>query len=226
MKIANKILPVCMAVALLTACRSSRHATTDAGAGTLPDAQTGATTVVPRPKAEALTAKLNLTLESGGKQINVGGNYRLKRDEVVQINLTYTMVFTISVGTLELTPDYLLLLDRINKRYCRIRYSEEPSLAQAGITFDYLQSVFWGEAGESPTKALEWAFSNWTDFEGGRLPQQIQFTLRPTSSAYKATFLLSNLRADSDWETHTEFSSKYTAVSLDTVMRALMSVAK
>ena len=173
-----------------------------------------------------MTAKLNLTLESGNKQINVGGTYRLKRNEVVQINLTYTMLFSINVGTMELTPDYVLLIDRINKRYCRVNYDEAPELAQTGISFDYLQRVFWGEAAQSPTKTLEWGYSNWTDFEDGQFPGRIQFTLKASSSAYKATIDLSNLRANGDWDSHTEVSSKYTPVSLETVMRALMSVAK
>ena len=58
---------------------------------------------------EAMTAKMNLKLESRGKSFSVGGTYRLKRNEVIQINLTYTMIITINLGTLELTPDYILV---------------------------------------------------------------------------------------------------------------------
>ena len=119
---------------------------------------------------DALTAKLELTLETGGKSVDVGGSYRLQRDKVIQINLTYTMIITVAVGTMELTPDYILILDRLNKRYCRIRYSDVPSLEQAGIDFKYLQSIFWGEAEKSPSNILEWTYSDWQPLGNGSFP--------------------------------------------------------
>ena len=159
------------------------------------------------------------------KKINLGGTYRLKRDEVIQINLTYTMLFTINVGTMELTPDYMLVVDRMNKRYCRVLYSEVPTLAQADITFAYLQRVFWGEEPMSPTPDLAWSYANWTDLAGGQFPTQIQFTMRGKSDTYRATFNLSNLRESADWETRTEVGSRYQSVSYESILKALMSVA-
>ena len=175
---------------------------------------------------DALTAKLELTLEAGGKSVDVGGSYRLQRDKVIQINLTYTMIITVAVGTMELTPDYILILDRINKRYCRIQYSDVPALQQAGIDFNYLQSIFWGEAEASPTKVISWTYSRWTDLGQGQFPGQIGFTLTSGTSIYKATFDLSNIRENDNWEKQTTVPAKYTPVSIDTVIKALMSVAK
>ena len=60
----------------------------------------------------------------------------------------------------------------------------------------------------------------------GRFPQQIQFTLRPTSLAYTATFNLSNIQEGDAWESRTEVPLKYTPVSVDAVLNAIMSVAK
>ena len=220
MKKTISLILVAVLAVLLSACRSSRHATTD---------QT--TVVHTQPKlqasgANALAAKLDLSLEAGSKRVNVGGNYRLKRNEVVQINLTYTMLFTISVGTMELTPDYILILDRINKRYCRIAYSDVPDLQRAGIDFDFLQRIFWGEAEPSPTKIISWTYDQWTDFGKGKFPGQICFTLSTGGKSYKATLALSNLRESADWDTRTDISQKYTSVSFDTVMKALLNAAK
>ena len=128
---------------LLCGCRSSRRAATndgETGASILYPPSPGSRTTpsVKTPEAnnvqiDALTAKMNLVLEAGGKRVNVGGTYRLKRNDVIQMNLTYTMIFTISVGTLELTRDYILLLDRINKRYCKVSYRYRLRLSPAGI---------------------------------------------------------------------------------------------
>lgn len=204
---------------LFGACRSSRHAAKpDISA---PDTRSAVTTV------KAMTAKMNLTLESGKKSVDVGGSLRLKRDEVIQLNLTYALIVTVNVGTMEITPDYILILDRFNKRYCRVAYADVPQLAEAGIDFAYLQRVFWGEAGESPRRELvEWAYANWTALGDGQFPGQTTFTVKAGSVPYRAVISLSNIRENDSWETRTEISSKYAPVSLSAVMNALMSVAK
>lgn len=251
MKSKKLILLMALVAILLSGCRSSRHAQrTDASTSATEQVYPGDTQGNKKssdkkeadkqkdtkdkdarktPKAtgvNAVTAKLNMTLESGGKHVNVGGTYRLKRDEVIQLNLTYTMIFTVNVGTLELTPDYLLVVDRLNKRFCRVTYDEVPSLAEAGVTFERLQRVFWGEAEPSPTPMFEWTYSDWQPLGKGEFPGRIVFEAKPKKTSYKATIELSNLKENDSWETHTEVSSKYAPISLESVMKALMSVAK
>lgn len=213
-------------VMLLGACRSSRHAQrTDVYTGATQQGQE-TTTVVARNNAQAVTAKLNLSLEAGSQKITLGGTYRLKRNEVIQLNLTYTMLVTVNIGTLELTPDYMLVMDRWNKRYCRVTYDEVPMLAQSGINYAYLERIFWGESTESPTPALTWKYADWSPLGDGQFPGRIQFTVHSGASSYQAIFSLSNLRENSDWETRTEVGANYTPISLDAVVKALMSVAK
>lgn len=256
MKLTKTIFMAIAVVLMLGACRSSKHAAKtdiDTGATTQypPTEQTTqpatptkdksdkkakkeaekaqkqqAKTAEKHTAAKAVAAKMSLTLESGKKKINVGGTYRLKRDEVIQINLVYTMIISINVGTMELTPDYILFLDRMNKRYCKMAYSDVPSLAEAGIDFQYLQSIFWGEAEESPTKALEWTYDDWTTLGDGEFPERIIFSAKVKPSSYKATFDLSNLKENGNWETHTEVSSKYQSISFDAAMKAVMSLTK
>ena len=219
MKQTRLLLLVISLPLLFVACRSSRHAT-KSGIPAV-EKRSAVTTV------KAVTAKMNLTLESGSKSVDVGGSLRLKRDEVIQLNLTYTLIITVNVGTMEITPDYILILDRFNKRYCRVSYSDVPQLAEAGIDFAYLQRVFWGEAGESPRKELvEWTYAGWTALGDGQFPGQTTFTAKAGSVPCRAVISLSNIRENDNWETRTEISSKYTPVSLSAVMNALMSVAK
>lgn len=217
MKKIRLILWAVVCLLVFGGCRSSRHAQR---------AEVVAGTTFVKTNAQAVTGKLNLALEAGSKKINLGGTYRLKRDEVVQINLTYTMFLTINVGTMELTPEYMMVVDRMGKRYCRVSYDEVPTLAKAGITFDYLQRVFWGEETKSPTPDFTWTYANWTELANGQFPGQIQLALRSKGTSYRATFNLSNLRESADWETHTEVGARYTAVPFDSILKALMSVAK
>ncbi|MDE5788314.1 MAG: DUF4292 domain-containing protein [Bacteroidaceae bacterium] len=173
---------------------------------------------------EALTAKLNLTLQSGSKNVKLGGNYRLKYNDVVQINLVFTLLVSVNVGTMELTRDYILILDRMNKRYCKAAYSDIPALSEAGIDFDTLQAIFWGDAAESKTKALTWTYDNWQPLGNGTFPGRIAFATG--ASAHQAVFSFSRLQAADGWPTRTEIPASYTPVSYDSVMSALMNVVK
>lgn len=173
---------------------------------------------------ETLTAKLNLTLQSGSKNVRLGGNYRLKYNDVVQINLVFTLLVSVNVGTMELTRDYILILDRMNKRYCKAAYSDIPALSEAGIDFDSLQAIFWGDAPEPKTQALTWTYDNWQPLGSGTFPGRIAFTTG--ASAHQAVFSFSKLQATDGWPTRTEIPASYAPVSYDSVMSALMSVVK
>ena len=260
MKIVRLLAALLLVAAMFTACRSSRHAVSDAQSGAspvyTPSGDDGSeSTVTPEiadkdgktknkeskkksgkqsetapksnvPSVDAVVAKLNLSLQAGDKNISVNGTYRVKRDDVIQINLTYTMLITVNVGAMELTPDYIMIVDRLHKRYCKVAYGEVPALGQAGIDFAYLQRIFWGEATEGQYRTLQWTYANWTPVADGQFPGQIAFSVEHGPSPYKAIFNLSNIRESSNWDTRTEISSKYTQVSYDTVMKAIMNLAQ
>lgn len=225
-----------LALLLLAGCRSSRRAAKEQPTiPTLTSQDTLSTTRPGKEKREvrnssvkALTAKMNLKLQAGNKSVNCTGTYRLKRDEVVQLNLVYTvLVLPVNVGSLELTPDSILLVDRINKRYCRVAYSQVPELKKEGIDFRYLQRVFWGDDEKVKSNVVSCLYNNWISLSDGKFPQHIDFTLKGSSAGkYKATFVLSKIQETEKWETHVDVPVKYKAVSLKTVMNAIMSVAK
>lgn len=134
-----------MLVGLLAACRSSRTAVAPSVAGTPEKAveriiareQTG------RLDAGAVTAKVNVEAEADGRKVSVGGSLKMKRDDVIQLSLV--ALGFVEAGRLELTRDYLLLVDRLGKRYVKVAYSEIGFLRDAGIGFDSFQALFWNE---------------------------------------------------------------------------------
>ena len=67
---------------------------------------------------------------------------RMKRDDVVQLSLTF---LGFEVARMEFSPNDVLLIDRYNKRYVRAKYSDMKFLQQAGLDFNALQALFWGE---------------------------------------------------------------------------------
>ena len=101
-----------------------------------------------------LTAKASIKLQAGEKSAGVSGTLRMKRDDVIQLSLAFLGLM--EVGRLEITPDYFLLIDRMNHQYVRVAYSQVPFFQQSGIDFHTFQSLFWGElflpgdAGKAP----------------------------------------------------------------------------
>lgn len=93
-------------------------------------------------RSQPLTAKLDLELQLGGKGVSVGGNLKMKKNEVIQLSLS---AFFMEVGRLEFTPDYMLVLDRMGKQYVKATYNEVDFLKRSGLDFYSLQSLFWNE---------------------------------------------------------------------------------
>lgn len=107
-----------------------------------------------RQTKTTLTAKASIKLQAGEKSAGVSGTLRMKRDDVIQLSLAFLGLM--EVGRLEITPDYFLLIDRMNHQYVRVAYSQVPFFQQSGIDFHTFQSLFWGElflpgdAGKAP----------------------------------------------------------------------------
>lgn len=110
-----------------------------------------------RLQPSSVASKIGLTLTMGDKEASVSGSLRMKRDDVVQITLV--ALGLIEVGRLELTPDYFLVLDRMNHRYVKKAYDEVDFFRASGIDFFTFQSLFWnelflfGDNGKAPSEA-------------------------------------------------------------------------
>ena len=85
---------------------------------------------------------MGMDLNAGGSSLSAGGTLRMKRDDVVQLSLTF---LGLEVGRLEFTPDGVLIVDRMNKQYVRAAYTDVSFLRQAGLDFYTLQALFWNE---------------------------------------------------------------------------------
>ena len=90
-----------------------------------------------------VTSKIRFSVEVGNRQMTLTGNLKMKRDDVIRLQL---MAFGfVEAGRLEFTPDYLLIIDRINKQYLRVPYEQLEFLRVNDINFYTLQALFWNE---------------------------------------------------------------------------------
>lgn len=93
-------------------------------------------------KAENVTGSASVELRFGDKTFTVGGNLKMRRNDVIQLTLKF---LGMEIGRMEFTKDYVLVIDRFNKQYVRAPYRQVDFLTTANLDFYTLQSLFWGE---------------------------------------------------------------------------------
>lgn len=93
---------------------------------------------------DALTAKMSLSLDLEGKgATKINGTLRVKKDEVIQMSIA--PLLGIEVARVEISPDGVLVIDRMNKRYVKASFAEVEAMANAGLEFHTLQALFLNE---------------------------------------------------------------------------------
>ena len=91
-----------------------------------------------------ITGKMEFALEFGGKNIEVDGSLRMRKDEVIRIQLN-APILGFEVGRMEFTPKYVLIVDRMHKEYIKADYNQVDFLKKQGVNFYSLQALFWNQ---------------------------------------------------------------------------------
>ena len=93
--------------------------------------------------AKDITSKVELTLRSGDKELSVAGSLKMRRDEVIRIQIT--PMGLMEVGRIEFGRDSVLIMDRMNKEYVTGSYADIDFLKNNVLDFYALQSLYWNE---------------------------------------------------------------------------------
>lgn len=115
-------------------------------------------------KSEAVTAKMKFNIQLGEKDISVGGSLKMKRDDVIQLSLSF---LGMEVGRMEFTKNEVLIVDRFNKQYMRVPYSQVSFLKSANLDFYTLQALFWNELFVPGVKDVNTALNQFTVASSG-----------------------------------------------------------
>ncbi|MBR1667576.1 MAG: DUF4292 domain-containing protein [Bacteroidaceae bacterium] len=140
------------------------------------------------PVGTNFTSKVRVTITQNGKDITTNGNLRMRYDDVIQITLFDPLLGIAEVGRMELSPDNVLIIDKVNRRYTSTTYDEFSALKSRNIDFKTIQDFFWKEA------------------QNG---DKFAYTI-PAKSDIKLDLKLSNKGNASNWSAHTQVSDKYT----------------
>ena len=212
----------------LTACRSSRHASKDdtttvppSTIVTQPDNTTSATDKTSNGKNDKtskkdsqdsddklsiaegtnLTANVKIKVTQANKDMSTTGTLRMRYGEVIQITLSDPILGIAELGRMELSPNNILVIDRINKRYVSTDYEEFKALKTNNISFENIQEIFWKEAQSS---------------------DRLSYTI-PASKPIKLDLQISGRSNSSKWTPHSTVSSRYTRTDVNKLFSSMMS---
>ncbi len=272
----TRLFAITFCAALVVSCRSKKEMT-----GTpseIPSEMliqhTVETTNTNRQTAENITAKISLSASAGSKDVSVGGSLKMKRNDVIQISLV--ALGLMEVGRMELTKEYLMVVDRMGRKYVKTDYAEVPFLQQAGIDFYTFQSLFWDElftfgdkgatpsmdrfhvaangkdvklnnsdsrlasltflvstaeclvketqvsaVGQEDSPLLRWQYDGHGKVGEKAFPSKMKIRIN-AGKPMEVSVSLTNIKTDSNWETRTSLSKKYSEIPLDVILGRLL----
>ena len=94
--------------------------------------------------AKNIVGDMKFNLVIGDKNITATGALRMRKNEVIRIQLFIPLLGT-EVGRLEFTPNYVLVIDRLHKEYVKADYNQLDFLKNNGLNFYSLQALFWNQ---------------------------------------------------------------------------------
>lgn len=189
-------------VLTLASCHSSKKAMKDKNDKTKPTTTiTTPTTSTKKPDRQDpdlnkmkvavgtnFTSKVRVTITQEGKDVTTSGNLRMRYGDVIQLTLVDPLLGIAEIGRLELSPDKVLIIDRVNKRYVDTNYEEFSALKSRNIDFNTIQEFFWQEAKKG---------------------DKFAYTI-PAKKDIKLDLRLSDKGSNANWDAHTAVSGKYT----------------
>ena len=113
-----------LVVVVLAGCKSSKHLATS---------ETKTSTKA--PTSSYLASRLQLTIPGKKGSMSVGGTMKMKTHERVQISLLMPIL------RIEVTPDEVLLVDRMNKRFVRATKAELKNVLSKNVEFSRLEKI-------------------------------------------------------------------------------------
>lgn len=89
------------------------------------------------------TAKLNGKVEMNGADTPIAANLRIRKDSVIWISVS--ALLGIEVARIQITPDSLKLMNRINKTYWVADFAEADQLLGVSVNYKQLESALVGQ---------------------------------------------------------------------------------
>lgn len=179
---------------MLAGCKSSKHVVVEKEKEK----------AVVTPAFSYLASKLQLTIPGKSGSMSVGGLMKMKSNELVQISLLMPILRT-EIARIEIAPDKVLIVDRMNKRYVRATKDELKDILPKNAEFSRLERTLTDAALPGGKTELTGKELGIPSLEKAKI-QLYEFSTKEFSMA------------------PTELTSKYTEVPLEELVKMLIAL--
>lgn len=170
----------------LAGCKTSRQAGND------------------RPETGFLSSKVVLTVPTKEAVLTVNGTMKLKAGERMQLSFLMPILRS-EVARIDITPDEVILVDRMGKRYVQASRQELKGMLPKKATFRHLEKLLYAASRPGGKNTLTGTELGIPSLEKGKI-ELTDFSTKPFNM------------------TPTELSSRYQRVELYELLELLMSL--
>lgn len=140
----KQISYIVLLVLILTSCSTSRNTLRNTTIGGLSGTEYMEKVIEWTPSRDNLTARARIELNVGSSSpMSVNANMRVRRGEIIRFSVA--PILGIEVARVDITPDKIIAVDRMNKRYVELGFAEISSLLNTELDFNILQSLILNE---------------------------------------------------------------------------------
>lgn len=140
----KQISYIVLLVLILTSCSTSRNTLRNTTIGGLSETEYMEKVIEWTPSRDNLTARARIELNVGSSSpMSVNANMRVRRGEIIRFSVA--PILGIEVARIDITPDKIMAVDRMNKRYVELGFAEISSLLNTELDFNILQSLILNE---------------------------------------------------------------------------------
>lgn len=140
-----------MVALLMMSCGSGKNITKEGNVATPRSYRTNDNTLafIQRVSDNAIyqrnvVSKIAFSLNTGSKEITVPGSIHMRKDDVIRLQL-FVPILGSEVGRIEFTEEYVLIVDRLHKKYIKEDYRKVGFLRDKGLDFYTIQALFWNQ---------------------------------------------------------------------------------
>lgn len=155
-------------------------------------------------ESACLSSKVQLTVPHKDATLTVNGTMKLKKKECMQISFLMPILRT-EVARMEVTPDEILLVDRMGKRYVRATRKELKDVLPKKADFVHLEKLLYAASKPNGKKVLTGKELGIPSLEKGKI-ELSNFSDKPFALA------------------PTQLSQKYKEVELEELLEMLMDL--
>lgn len=145
MRSCRRFIEIASCAALLVlffSCRTSRSVVSKSGEAELLTGEAHLEAVISNaPFFDVFSSRLRLTLPGKKEKQTLNGSLKISRDRLIRISLQVPIIRT-EAARIEITPDRVLVIDRINRRYTVAPVARLKALFKTDVDYPMLQSLF------------------------------------------------------------------------------------